>query len=398
MEVNHRKIQAASLFATIQQVETEIHKEQQTTEQHNCDKALANLRKARFMKQMQNLTKKLKEQTILTHSYPMPKPTNATELTKRLPDDFPDEVPIPDIEKDLQEELTKLGLNTTSLTNSNSGTNKRMLEKTPECKLSVSSSSSSAEPENTTTISTENPTCGHKNVEQCEPTHECEDTKQPPSQASSQPQEIQKSQVSQLSNKQGNKNEDTEKVIHVHVKQPQTKNSDEFLSSEDFSDRSTSTAIKPLKLSYNNHKEAYPWAHEASKNFSKTTPLAQEEEEVEFLNMTYRSLPKYITTAQKEKMRQSINLTGAAMRKIEENIGIKKEDTGKIFFCKVCDPRKPYQSQRKPICKRHVRMHLGYSFYRCSFCNFISNNLTSVTIHYITRHGIPKKWILSTEI
>ena len=35
------------------------------------------------MKQMQNLTKKLKEQTILTHSYPMPKPTSVTELTKK---------------------------------------------------------------------------------------------------------------------------------------------------------------------------------------------------------------------------------------------------------------------------------------------------------------------------
>ena len=68
-------------------METEIHKEQQTTKQHNRDKALINLRKARFIKQMQNLTKKLKEQTVLTHSYPMPKPTNATQLTKKLPDD-----------------------------------------------------------------------------------------------------------------------------------------------------------------------------------------------------------------------------------------------------------------------------------------------------------------------
>ena len=57
MEVNHRKIQVASLFTSIQQVETEICKEQETTEQHNRNKALSNLKKARFMKQMQNLTK-----------------------------------------------------------------------------------------------------------------------------------------------------------------------------------------------------------------------------------------------------------------------------------------------------------------------------------------------------
>ena len=79
MEVNHRKIQVASLFTSIQQVETEIRKEQETTEQHNNTKALSNLKKAQFMKQMQNLTKELKQQTILTHSYQIPKPTNATE-------------------------------------------------------------------------------------------------------------------------------------------------------------------------------------------------------------------------------------------------------------------------------------------------------------------------------
>ena len=44
------------------------------------------------MKQMQNLTKELKQKTILTHSFPMPKPTNTTELTKKLPDDSPDEI------------------------------------------------------------------------------------------------------------------------------------------------------------------------------------------------------------------------------------------------------------------------------------------------------------------
>ena len=187
MEVNHRKIQVASLFTSIQQVETEICKEQQTTEQHNRDKALANLRKARFMKQMQDLTKKLKEQTILTHSYAMPKPTNTTELTKKLPDDFPNEVAIPDIKKDLQQELTKLGLNTTSLTKTNPGTNKGTLKETPQCKLPVSPSSTSAVPESTTIVPTKQPTNEHKDVEQYKTTLQYEDIKQLPSQKSSQP-------------------------------------------------------------------------------------------------------------------------------------------------------------------------------------------------------------------
>ena len=43
MEVNHHKIKVASLLTSIQQVETEICKEQETTEQYNHNKALSNL-------------------------------------------------------------------------------------------------------------------------------------------------------------------------------------------------------------------------------------------------------------------------------------------------------------------------------------------------------------------
>ena len=167
-------------------------------------------------------------------------------------------------------------------------------------------------------------------------------------------------------------------------------------SEEHFLD--SSTPIKSLKLSHEDHIAAYPWAHEASKNFNKRTPLAQEDEEVEFLNMSYRQLPRYLTLAQKEQMRQGITLTDAAMRKIYQNIGVKKEGTRKLFFCNICNPSIAFRTDKKPLCKRHVRSHLGYSFYRCSFCNFMCNNTNSVTVHYITRHGIPQKWTLSTKI
>ena len=255
MEVNHRKIQLASLFTSIQQVETEIHKEQETAKQHNCDKALFNLRKARFMKQMQNLTKKLKEQTVLTHSYPMPKPTNATELTKKLTDDYPDEVLIPDIKKDLQEEIARLGLNITSQTNTNSRTIEETLEETPWYKLSASSSSTSTQPESMAIVSTKNPTCEHKDVEQCEPAHEYEDTKQLPPQKSSHSKEIKNFEVPQLSNHPENKTEDTDKVNNVHAKQLPRETSNES-PSDNFLD--SPTAMKPLKLSHNDHIEAYP--------------------------------------------------------------------------------------------------------------------------------------------
>ena len=314
MEVNHRKIQVASLFTSIQQVETEIRKEKETAEQHNRDKALSNLRKARFMKQMQNLTKKLKEQTILTHSYPMPKPTNATELTKKLLDDSPDEVLIPDINNDLEEELTKLRLYITPVTNTNSATNKGTLEQTPECKLSASPCSISNQQENTTIASTKKA-----------------------------PQEKKKSEVY---NSPGDKNKHTEEVIHA--RQPTGDTSNEHPSSEDFSE--SGTAMKPLKLTHKDHIEAYPWAHNASRNFQQITPLVKLNEEFEYVNMKYRSLPKYLTSKQREQMRQLITLTEGAMQKIDENIGIKNQNKKTIFFCKVCDSTSAFQHNKRSKC------------------------------------------------
>ena len=230
-EVNHCKIQVASPFTSIQQVETEIQKEQETTQQHNRDKALSNLRKTQFMKQMQNLTKELKQKTILTHSFPMPKQTNTTELTKKLPDNSPDEILIPDIMKDLHEQLTKLGLNITPLTNTKSETNKQTLEDMTQCKLFTSPSSTSTPPEKTTIASIKTEPCQHKDVEQCETTHEYEHTKDLPSQNSSQLLEEQKYEVSQPTRDTSNR--------------PQ--------SEEDIFD--SSTAIKPLNLSHSNHIE-----------------------------------------------------------------------------------------------------------------------------------------------
>ena len=375
VEVNHRKIQLASLFTSIQQVETEIRKEQETAEQHNRDKALFNLRKARFMKQMQNVTKKLKEQTILTHSFPMPKPTNATELTKKLLHDFPDEVPIPDINKDLEEELTKLGLNTTPLTNTNSPTNKGTLDNTPQWKLPSSPSSTSNQQESTTRLLTKKQTYEHKDVEQSKPPYEYEEIKQLPS------QEVHKFQVSQLSSPV-DKNEDTNTVIEASGNQSPSENTFHLHT-------------KSLKLSRKDHIEAYPWAHKASGNFSKTTPLAGTGE-VEFPNIAYASFRKYLTAAQREHMIKIITLPQASLDKIEKNIGMKKED--KTYFCKLCDPNTPYVTTRRAMANRHTRTHMGYSLYRCSFCNFISNNLTPIYSHYMLKHGIPKKWIDSQKI
>ena len=76
IELNIRQMQMASLFTSMQQVEIRRLKEGETIEEYNRHKSLANLTKARFMKQMEKITKELKKDTLLTHNYSIPKPTN----------------------------------------------------------------------------------------------------------------------------------------------------------------------------------------------------------------------------------------------------------------------------------------------------------------------------------
>ena len=55
IELNIRQMQMASLFTSMQQVEIRRHKEGETIEEYNRHKSLANLTKARFMKQMEKI-------------------------------------------------------------------------------------------------------------------------------------------------------------------------------------------------------------------------------------------------------------------------------------------------------------------------------------------------------
>ena len=123
-------MQIGSLFVSIQQVETERHKPQETTEEYNCRKAIANLTKARYMKQMEKITKQFKKETVLTHNYSMPKPTNGAVLTNTLSTNIPEEIATPNIENNIEDELTKLGISSTLLTTTNSKTNQQGLKKT----------------------------------------------------------------------------------------------------------------------------------------------------------------------------------------------------------------------------------------------------------------------------
>ena len=98
IELNIRQMQMASLFTSMQQVEIRRRKE------------------ARFMKQMEKITKELKKDTLLTHNYPIPMPTNQTVLTNTLSQKTPDNIVLPDIETNVQEQLNRLGISNLLLT------------------------------------------------------------------------------------------------------------------------------------------------------------------------------------------------------------------------------------------------------------------------------------------
>ena len=116
IELNICQMQMASRFTSMQQVETRSHKEEETTEEYICRKSLANLTKACYMKQMEKIPKELKKDTPLTHNYSIPKPTNLTVLTNTLSQRIPDNIVIPDIETNVQQQLDRLGISNSLLT------------------------------------------------------------------------------------------------------------------------------------------------------------------------------------------------------------------------------------------------------------------------------------------
>ena len=65
VELNAHKMQIGSLFVSIQQEDTERCKPEETIEDYKRRKAIANLTKASYRQQMENLSKQLKKGTAL---------------------------------------------------------------------------------------------------------------------------------------------------------------------------------------------------------------------------------------------------------------------------------------------------------------------------------------------
>ena len=593
-------MQIGSLFASIQQVETERHKPQETTEEYNRCKAIANLTKARYMKQMEKITKQFKKETVLTHNYSMPKPTNTGVLTNTLSTNIPDEIATPNFENNIEDELTKLGIGSTLLTTTNSKTNQQGLKKTstlpslvshaapPSSRTtqqqeismqetgritlkqqyhdaqtnqegskktltfpsSVSHARGTQEQEKRThetsrttskqqdddalehetqllpesTVQGDKPEepeqqCQTKKAETTETinqegskktltfpssvsharrtqeqekrTHEtsrttskqqdddalehetqllpestvqgdkpeeneqqCQTKKVEttetinqegskktltfPSSVShtrrTQEQEKRTHETSRTTSKQqdddalehetqllpestvqGDKPEEpeqqcqtkkaetTETINHKNAKQTEKRTSGES-NTEDQPQSSKSMqptkrishgpSVQSLKLSQKEHDQAYPWAHEASENMLSKTELSNE---VEYVNIPLRLIRNYLTSQMRDQLAENINLPDVITERINNCIGMTEKNDKPMYFCKVCNMASPYHHPKKAMCARHVRIHLGYSLYRCSFCSFISNTANSVYSHYMTKHGIPKEWIISEK-
>ena len=392
VELNVRKMQIGSLFVSIQQVDTERCKPEETIEDYKRRKAIANLTKARYRQQMENLTKQLKKGTALTHNYSMPKPSNEVVLTNPLFKDIPDEITTPNIENNIDDELLKLGISPTLLTTTDSKTNQKGLKRMSTLPSSVCHKTS---PSQRTTLEQEKIT---KETSKTTSKQQDYDEQLPPQSTAQVHKPGQSKQHYQTK-----KMEATETINRICAKQPEKRTSDES-NAEDQPQSSNSMQfpkrtsqapdVQSLKLSQKEHHQAYPWAHEASKNTFRKTELSSE---VEYVNITQNTIGKYFTSRMKDQLKEKINLPDVITEKINNCIGMTEKNDKTTYFCKVCNMKSPYNHPKRVMCARHVRIHLGYSLYRCSFCNFISNNPNCVYSHYTTRHGIPKEWISSEK-
>ena len=154
-------------------------------------------------------------------------------------------------------------------------------------------------------------------------------------------------------------------------------------------------AVEPLKLSPKEYYEAYPWADEASENKFNKTELANE---IEYVNIPQQSIGNYLTSRMRDQLKENINLPDVVTEKINNCIGMTKINQKPAYFCKVCNMKSPYNHPKRAICARHVRIHLGYSLYRCSVCDFITNTTNRVYSHYVAKHGMPREWIFPKKM
>ena len=425
-------MQMASLFTSMQQAETQTRRNGETVEEYNRRKAIAKLTKIRFMKRMEKLTKDLKENNPITHNYSIPKPTNDAVLTKISPKMSDQLTVIPNIENDIQDELNKLGISTNLRVSTNSISNQlssneasqvtasayhrispplrttQQLQKTTEIteekQMKVNKSIQEQKNEQ---MSLSPPEQVYKESQQkimidSREDKEKADNQSVPALLPSQlcTEHPQKTAITHLRDQyQETPNEELKHVSAENLQkrkrkvcQSETESEitheykEEQMDNTEGRRRKNINRIKPAKLTHDQHNRAYPWAHAASKNMFKKTPLAKELEYI-----LHNDIGTMLTNKMKRKICQVIELPCEVMEEINNNI----ECTGLTGFkCQICSK---YFKHRYHI-QRHVKIEMGYNIYRCTFCNYKANCNISIYKHYPSKHGLPKQWVSSLQL
>ena len=450
IELNTCQMQLASLFTSIQQVETRRQREEETTEEYNRHKALANLTKTCYLKQMEKMSKQFKADTPLTN-YPMPKSKNSTVLTNNISHKN-DQILIPNIENNITDELNKLGLSKSLTPTDNTNTNaeaeqlkvtqnnrlrktlhettsahngvkqkkitmttnqstpdgtsqnvkakqkkiteenkatetikqnkltedgasrnvkvkeKKITEttnqstpdvtsqnvKVKEKKITEENKATATTNQSTPDVTLENVIVKEKKI--TEENKATSTTNQSTPDVTSQNVKVKEKKITEENKATATTNqqkiteeekstpheedkamdiEDTPVMTHVYAKSPQNKRREENKASTAANQEMDEELPTNGKLTYQEHKTAYPWAHAASNNTFIRTDLT---EEIEYVN--HKNIEKFLTTNMKKLLTKTIKLPSHVNNTIEKKIKYLSDEAYRCCICHVIFKKK----------------------------------------------------------
>ena len=173
---------------------------------------------------------------------------------------------------------------------------------------------------------------------------------------------------------------------HVYAKSPQNKireeNKASIATNQEMDDKLPTNG----KLTYEQHKTAYPGVHAASNNTFIKTDLVKQ---IKYVNN--KNIEEFLTTNMKKLLTKTIKLQSDVNQRIEKKSSIFRMKNIIVIFVLLF-------SKKKYNAIRHVRIELGYKENRCSFSNFMANSTSPIYKHYATNYGIPKEWIFSQKL
>ena len=124
-------------------------------------------------------------------------------------------------------------------------------------------------------------------------------------------------------------------VTHVYAKSQQNKKREENKASTATNQEMDDKLPTNGKLTYQEHKTAYPWAHAASNNTFIKTDLAAE---IKYVN--HRNIEKFLTTNMKKHLTKTIKLPSYINHTIEKKIKYLLEEAYRCCICSMIFKRK----------------------------------------------------------